>query len=724
MELQTKRIFALLSSFIFILNITLHSNANAITFGQEVNNASSAFPSVVSIWYTDYASDEPNLFCTGTLIEPRIVLTAAHCIPTKGLIFIKYGANQLDDNLPLYAVSAVWRNPRYSSSQAVNDVGLLLLEKQIPGAIPFPLDSKNRIVSFQKSKSVKYRIVGWGIDQNEELPTYLRTSLVNDQTSIVKKYVRNWRDDVWFAVGKYIKSEGVYSGICSGDSGSPLFATLNGQTLIAGVASYTFAEECEVVAPSVFTRLSYYLSDISKGIQQLSANESTQNRALPSVITEPKIIGAAKTGSVLTCDPGKWSTNTTTVTSSWSGDGVPYGFSGTSLTIAANSSYYAKQFICTVTASNSNGSVVRKLSVTQNPPPVSTSRPTVSNMPTVASSSSTQVSCNSGAFNYSTSISNEWWVSDSYYTDPNTKIGTGDSINFDVAMFKGWGGKYLYCKTIASGDGGVSSSFSYGLQIPSFQRPVISSYAKITGIPTDDYKLIGSVATCSGYSWASTVTSEKVEWYVANSSQYSTGFLTGDPVLIKTGNTLVLSQSMLEAYKYKYISCVVTGENNGGKTYNYANYYVSYWNLFPPNTSGSSGSSTNTTQTPTPTPTPTATATPQNPTVNSVSILSTYGSSVVTEGGSFTCNVSLSNTNYSKIWYVWRNSNLAALASYKSPFTEVTFASVVATTTSNQLLVNSSMVPNLKDVYLECWVQVYGNSGGVVANGAHKIKLP
>ena len=400
-----RRLLAILVAGSTILGGTILPSA-AITFGNEVSSASSQYPSVVSIWYSENASEDPGFICTGTLIQRRVVLTAAHCIFPTGLVYIKYGADQLDEELPLYSVSAVWRNPRYSASQSVNDVGLLLLEKEIPGATVFPLSSASKISSIQKNKSVQYRIIGWGIDQNEELPTYLRTSIVTDQSAVVKKFVKSWRNDVWFAVGKFIKSEGVYSGICSGDSGGPLFATLNGETVIAGVASFTFAEECEVRAPSVFSRLSYYISDINKGILQLPLNEAKQNRGLPSVVSEPKIIGSARTGSTITCDKGVWSSNTSNVTLTWSGSGVPFGFTGTSLSVTANTSYSVKQFICTVRGSNSNGTVTRELSLNQNPPPTNTSRPLVLNMPTVASSSNVTLTCTPGTFNYSTSVSN------------------------------------------------------------------------------------------------------------------------------------------------------------------------------------------------------------------------------------------------------------------------------------------------------------------------------
>ncbi len=101
-----RRILVFLLSFSFTLNA---SPASAITFGEEVVSASSEFPSVVSIWYTTATTQEPIFYCTGTLIEVDIVLTAAHCVEEVGVYYIKYGANLRKDSF-LRPVSSTWKN--------------------------------------------------------------------------------------------------------------------------------------------------------------------------------------------------------------------------------------------------------------------------------------------------------------------------------------------------------------------------------------------------------------------------------------------------------------------------------------------------------------------------------------------------------------------------------------------------------------------------------------
>jgi hypothetical protein len=564
------------------------AHSNAITFGKDVLDGSTKYPSVVSVWYAEDPEEDYYPICTGTLIESRIVLTAAHCVLNEGIYAVGFGSDLLK-NAKLQSVSATWKNPSYSAKQMVNDVGLLLLEKSIPWVTPTSLATSKEISSIVANKKVKFEIVGWGDNQNEEPATYLRMAVVEDQSAIMKKSKR-WRNDVWIAVGKYNKKEKVYAGACNGDSGGPLFATANGITVLAGVTSWG-AEDCEYGAPSIYVRLSYYIKQIqTEGIPTLLKNETVQNRAAPSVLTEPRIIGTAKTGQILTCDKGVWSANTTNVKFYWSGLGIILGKhnnTSSSITVGENTTNGAIDFTCTVIGENNNGRVQRDISVKQAAKPQLLGSPSISGMPSAATTTTTSLRCSAGTFTGATSVNQEWWIGDSY--SPNSKIASGNDYSIGQSFFTNYGGKTLYCLSLATGDGGVTNANSRGVSIPAFLKPEIQNFPTISGFKEWQSPAINTVATCSGWTWKNSVTQEVIEWYSNTSYNLSGASKVG------TGSTLTLTENFLTNYKSKYLMCAVAGTNLGGTTTMYSGLYLYYYQ------------SSNTSPTPSATPTPTPT---------------------------------------------------------------------------------------------------------------------
>ncbi|MFM9132834.1 MAG: trypsin-like serine protease, partial [Actinomycetota bacterium] len=90
--------------------------------------------------------------------------------------------------------------------------------------------------------------------------------------------------------GRYIRGEGVYSGACNGDSGGPLF--VKGASLpraVVGVVSYG-AVGCNERAPTVFSRVSYYLPTIASGRKYLSARAAEP--LAPLALTAEKVTGS------------------------------------------------------------------------------------------------------------------------------------------------------------------------------------------------------------------------------------------------------------------------------------------------------------------------------------------------------------------------------------------------------------------------------------------------
>lgn len=158
-------------------------------------------------------------FCTGTIIGPRTVLTAAHCIEAYGpgypyAIQVYRKTNGAYTSTAYSVVSQV-RHPNFDSTNLNFDLGVMQLADS-PGIasarlLPALLDTT------WVGKDIRH--VGFGVG-----------SAVRDQVTYPIREV----------TGNGIESAAAGKNTCSGDSGGPAFVTLDGGTgeFLAGVVSW------------------------------------------------------------------------------------------------------------------------------------------------------------------------------------------------------------------------------------------------------------------------------------------------------------------------------------------------------------------------------------------------------------------------------------------------------------------------------------------------------
>lgn len=245
-------------------------SANAITYGQELIDAKTLKPWVASIWELDPEDGLYAPVCSGSLISQDVVLTAAHCLSESSTYAVQIKADTLFQDGELLSVSAIWTSPRYDERRFQNDLGLLLLSIPVTDVQPIKLARKKqtRLVD----ATTRFTAYGWGVDQNDQLPTFLRYSELREQKRAAQNFYsrRQFNASTTIAAGKFLTRERVYSGACYGDSGGPLVAVIRGVETLVGITSYG-ARSCRVKAPSVFTKVSYYEKDILRGVVTLRA---------------------------------------------------------------------------------------------------------------------------------------------------------------------------------------------------------------------------------------------------------------------------------------------------------------------------------------------------------------------------------------------------------------------------------------------------------------------
>jgi len=186
-------------------------------------------------------------FCTGTVIAPRVVLTAAHCFEGARAATVRFvlGPNAFAPSASL-RVARLVAHPSYNPFELTNDIGVAVLSQDAPVA-PIPVNTAALDASWV-GRSLTF--VGYGV-----------TNGVTGAGGGVKRQVTIPIAQVGATQFAYTGSKGT----CFGDSGGPAFLqSANGSLSVVGVTSYG-DQRCRQFG--VDTRVDVYRSFLASASQ-------------------------------------------------------------------------------------------------------------------------------------------------------------------------------------------------------------------------------------------------------------------------------------------------------------------------------------------------------------------------------------------------------------------------------------------------------------------------
>jgi hypothetical protein len=219
-------------------------------------------PEVFELMIVDRNNPNNGGGCSGTLIAPTTILTAAHCVDPRTImataidIYVLNATNDQTVDFPqMIHVTKMQYHPMWDPNALGlgNDIGLALLERSPTGVTPkvmnrHPIDSLT-------GKPI--RVVGYGASLGG----------ANPSGAGIKRQVPLMFDQIRYDL--FELGDGTGHGICHGDSGGPSFYMFpDGVERIVGVHSFTNDEACLTGADS---RTDYFKSFIDGWLMQNEA---------------------------------------------------------------------------------------------------------------------------------------------------------------------------------------------------------------------------------------------------------------------------------------------------------------------------------------------------------------------------------------------------------------------------------------------------------------------
>jgi secreted trypsin-like serine protease len=254
---------------VLVLSLAIAGASHAALVGPRIIGGQKAvpgqFPELAFVIYRE-PDGEINFTCSGTVIAPKLVLTAGHCaidadtgfhgapggfVVVTGTDDVSSPAGRIESR-----VSQVFAEPKFNRHTLADDAAVLELAQPTaaaPVALAGPADAS------LYSAGTAAEIAGWGDTHGGQVPQTTSLRWAHDVVRSSRLCARRARGSLGPGFDGALQTCALdtpsdATGSCEGDSGGPLLAqSAPGTWLQIGVTSFG-AARCSTRVPSYFTR--------------------------------------------------------------------------------------------------------------------------------------------------------------------------------------------------------------------------------------------------------------------------------------------------------------------------------------------------------------------------------------------------------------------------------------------------------------------------------------
>lgn len=260
-----------------------------------------AYPSMAALIQSGPSALQDRLFCGGSVVSQRWIMTAAHCVHTSSdrvmapsSLRAIVGVNDLALDAPEreYEVAQIIVHPEYDSSQALppNDIALIELIESVDVSAASLFGGETNTYAGQLGV-----ITGWGaVEVTEENSFVYPTALQDASVPLVTDELCNAPESYDGLIQTQHLCAGFEEGeidACVGDSGGPLFLMIDGTRMQVGITS--FGAGCGLpLFYGIYTDVPHYISWLAQYIEV--PDETLQLAQLTTSGIEDENVGEAE----------------------------------------------------------------------------------------------------------------------------------------------------------------------------------------------------------------------------------------------------------------------------------------------------------------------------------------------------------------------------------------------------------------------------------------------